>query len=206
MEKHFDGINNVLSDSQHNNMNNAESCTFESAALVSHTEEEICLLCKGDEVQEAACFACFDIAMPDEESKNGVKSFTIEAPCCKECRRSYQIIKYIPPLISAFICIIVIAALTVRGVFEFLASKFFALPIVVMLVMFALSLLLAELAKKMFIRKFSNGTHMNVFDIEEYAHLEELGAVELDATANMSQPVFSNEHLSKYKLKKDKSY
>lgn len=186
MEKHFD---------ETNNMNNAESCTENSAALMSHIEE--CLLCKDSSKNEAESYACFDIAMPDEDAEKEVSVTTLEVPCCKACRRRYQITRYFPMFVAALLCIITIAALSVRGVFEFLSAQFFALPIVVMIAMVAISLSVASVIKSLFIRCFSNKTHMNILKTDEYSYLADKGAVEINAKSKMSQPVFSNEHLSK---------
>ncbi len=191
MEKHFDETNNVQNETLYENMNNAESCTESSAALMSH-----CILCKDRDEQETACIACFDIAMPDVNAEKGVSVSTLEVPCCKDCRRHYQITKYIPPLIAGFLCIITIAVLSVRGVYDFLASKFFALPLVTMLAMVVISFSLASVIKTLFIRSFSKKTHMNILETDEYSVLKKNGAVEINAKSSISQPVFSNEHLS----------
>lgn len=178
MEQHFNTTKNY-----------DESCAH-GTALMSQTEE--CQLCKGDTTEEAACFALFDMAKADENAEKGVKLITLQVPCCQKCRRHYQIIKYVPTIVGALVCIMTIAALSVRGLYEYLAAVFFALPIVTMIAMLCVAIAAASIVKTMLISKFSKTTHLNIAN----SGIDTEGATEIKTNSSISCPVFSDELLS----------
>lgn len=208
--KNITETNNVYSVNAQNNEFNTESCTTKSAALVSQqngpkmsgcdvlADSAECVLCKENEKGSAECFACFDMAMLKQGTeKKKLKVFTVEAASCKKCRTKYNLIKYIPTFITLLISVIAVAILSVRTVYESLASCFFALPLVVMVAAVCVAMSVASVIKSLLINKYSRTTHLNVFELSGMAELKEQGAVELNAKSSISNPVFSDERLEK---------
>ena len=165
---------------------------------------EECTLCRGEEKGKKESYGIFDMGHADPRGRQrklslfNKKTFGFVIPlqfgCCKVCRRRFQLLNWLPMLVTVVIAGGTLLAVGRELVAEALRSVWRGLPLLVMLLAAALSFLLGSILTNALRARFNRETYM---DLKDHPLVRQMLSLdwEIVAEGKYPQPVFTKKRL-----------
>ena len=167
-----------------------------------------CVLCKGTEKGEAVCYGLTDLgnAKPEHTKRSSIgfkvrahagSIVPIQLSCCKDCKRRFLSVEYCTMVFTAVSLLIAVLLVAIRPICEALRGVWAGLPIAVFIGVSVLGYLISRIVRRALIKKHSQYTHLNVFDLPKLAQMKEMGWFELmeSKVKGYTKLVFSGKRL-----------
>jgi len=167
-------------------------------------EGDECLLCKGERGR-AECYALFDMSRPDREGdwtytvkkgaaqKLGAMVLPLQVCACKDCRRRYRRMEFLPTVLGLLIAGAGLALTTNTKFYKLAYNAASWLPVALFLAFVVIALLAAFFLRRALVSSYSKKMHMDVGEIEAINKLQKAGWREVEKkTAGASKLVFAN--------------
>ena len=167
--------------------------------------EERCTLCRGENRGERESFALFDMGHADPRARRKKlslfrnKTFGFVVPlqfaCCKDCRRRYQLLNWLPMLVTILILGIALLIVIREPVAQSLRNVWRGLPLLVMFLAAGASYLLGKVLARVLRARFNERTYM---DLRDHPLVQRMLAMDWECIAEgkYPQPVFTRKRLS----------
>ena len=167
---------------------------------------ETCVLCRGEEKNEAACYAMVDLGNhePPRESGYflGMKAkmrsgslLTVQLSCCASCRRRFKTLNYMYTILVVAVAALMMILLYYRPLYEAVAGVFLGFPLVLFLGTVGIAWAVSQSCRKKLIKKYEAHTYLQILEIPALAQMREKGWFELVPGRKVSRPVFSEKRL-----------
>lgn len=164
-----------------------------------------CVLCKG-EPNDADCYAMTDIGnpQPEREGRNalGLKTklrvgsmLPLQFSCCSACRKRHAAAANREVIITLAAAIIMLALLNFVPTAEAIAYLGSAVPLLSFIAVVGGVWLICRATRRRRIKKYSELTCMDIFEVQGMEELRERGWFEIYPNKDMSRLVFSKEPL-----------
>ena len=164
-----------------------------------------CALCRGEDKGRTENFGLFDMGHSDpRERKKKLSLFRrrtygfvipLQFGCCRDCRRKYQLLSWLPMLVTILILGSALLVVAHEPAAQALRNIWRGMPLVVILLAGALSYLAGKILSKVLRRRFSRTTCMDLREHPMVKRMAELGWESL-IDGKHPQPVFSRKRLS----------
>ena len=172
------------------------------AGLFSGSE---CSLCKGEHKGRRESYGLFDMGHADPRDRkkklslfrNKTYGFVIplQFGCCKDCRRRFQLLGWLPMLITIVILGAALLIVAQEPVAQGLRNVWRGLPLLVMVLAAGLSFLLGRVLTGVLRDRFNQRTYMDLRDHPLVQRMLSLGW-ETVVEGKYPQPVFTRKRLS----------
>ena len=167
---------------------------------------EDCALCRGEKKGRRESFGIFDMGHADPRERGGKKlslfrnktrAFVIplQFGCCRDCRRRFQIISWLPILVTIVIMGTALLMVVREPVAQSLRNVWRGLPLLVVLIAAGLSFLVSKVLANVLRARFNTRTYMDLRDHPMVQRMIALGWESL-AEGQYPQPVFTRKRLS----------
>ena len=166
---------------------------------------EGCTLCRGENPGQRESYGIFDMGHDDPRGRQKKlslfrgKTFGFVVPlqfgCCKACRRRYQLLGWLPMLITVVILGTALLLVSRETVAESLRNVWRGLPLLVMLLAAGLCFLLSKVLSNVLRARFNRHTYMDLRDHPLVRQMLSLGW-ETVAEGKYPQPVFTRKRLA----------
>ena len=175
----------------------------ESVASLFTAEE--CTLCRGEKKGKRESYGLFDMGHADPRStkkklslfRSKTYGFVIplQFGCCRDCRRRFQLLGWLPMLVTIVILGAALLIVAQEPVAQSLRNVWRGLPLVVMLLAAAASYLANKGLGNALRARFSRQTYMDMKDHPMIQRMISLGW-EIVPDGKYPQPVFTRKRLS----------
>ena len=165
---------------------------------------EECTLCRGEEKGKRESYGLFDMGHADPRDRKKKlslfrsKTYGFVVPlqfgCCRDCRRRYQLLGWMPMLVTIVILGGTLLIVSQEPVAQSLRDIWRGLPLVVIAVAAGLSYLLGKVVTKALRARFNRDTYMDLRDHPFMQRMISLGWESL-VEDKYPQPVFSRKRL-----------
>ena len=167
---------------------------------------ESCTLCKGERKGRRESYGLFDMghADPRERQKKKLSLFRgktygfvvpLQFGCCKDCRRRFQLLGWLPMLVTIVILGTALLVVAQEPVAQSLRDVWRGLPLLVMLLAGGLSFLASKVLTNALRARFNRRTCMDLKDHPMIRRMAALGWESL-VEDKYPQPVFTRKRLS----------
>ena len=173
--------------------------------IASLFTDESCTLCKGEKKGKRESWGLFDMGHADPRStKKKLSLFRkktygfvipLQFGCCRDCRRRFQLISWLPMLITILILGGTLLVVAQEPVAQFLRNGWRGLPLIVMLLAAGLSYLAGKILVKALWARFNRQTYMDLKDHPMVQRMTALGW-EPVLEGKYPQPVFTRKRLT----------
>ena len=166
--------------------------------------DEYCSLCRGEDRGERESFALFDMGHADPRARRRKlslfrnKTFGFVVPlqfaCCRDCRRRYQLLNWLPMLVAILILGAALLIVAQEPVAQSLRNVWRGMPLVVMLLAAGASFLLGKVLTRVLRARFNRRTRM---DLRDHPLVQRMLAMDWECIAEgkYPQPVFTRKRL-----------
>ena len=169
-------------------------------------EGEECVLCKGERKNRADCYAMADIGHPEpkREGRNAIGLKTklrigsmlpVQLSCCSNCRKKHNAASNREAAVTLTVAIIMLAVLNFTPTAEAIAAIGSYMPLLLFVIVVGGTWLIGRASRKSMIKKFSETTCMDIFDVPGLDEFTAKGWFEISPYKDMSRLVFSREPL-----------
>ena len=175
----------------------------EGVASLFTTEE--CTLCRGEQKGKRESWGLFDMGHADPRATKKKlslfrkKTYGFAIPlqfgCCRDCRRRFQLLSWLPMLVTIVILGGTLLVVAQEPVAQSLRNVWRGLPLVVMLVAAGLSFLAEKGLGKALRARFNRKTYMDMKDHPMVQRMISLGW-EIVPDGKYPQPVFTRKRLT----------
>ena len=167
---------------------------------------EDCTLCRGERKGKRESYGLYDMGHADPRARGKKKlnlfrsktyGFVIplQFGCCRDCRRRFQLIGWLPMLVTIVILGAALLVVAQEPVAQSLRNVWRGLPLLVMAFSAGLSYLLGKVLTKALRARFNRVTYMDLRDHPLVQRMTALGWENL-VEAKYPQPVFTRKRLS----------
>ena len=167
---------------------------------------EECALCKGEKKGRRESYGIYDMGHADPRKRKGQKlsifrkkasAFVIplQFGCCQGCRRRFQLIYWLPMLITIVILGAALLMVAQEPVAQSLRNVWRGLPLLVMLIAGGLSFLTSKILVNVLRARFNQRTYMDLKDHPVVQRMLALGWEDL-SEGKYPQPIFTRKRLS----------
>ena len=166
---------------------------------------EDCTLCKGERKGKRESYGLFDMGHADpRERKKKLKLFRsktygfvipLQFGCCKDCRRRYQLLSWLPMLVTIVILGGTLLVVAQEPVAQSLRNVWRGLPLIVMALAAGISWLVGRILVKVLRERFNQKTYMDLKDHPMVQRMTGLGWESI-LDGKYPQPVFTRKRLS----------
>ncbi len=165
---------------------------------------ETCSLCKGESKGQRECYGLFDMGHADPRARKKKlslfrnKAYGFVAPlqfgCCRDCRRRYQLMSWLPMLVTILILGIALLIVAREPVAQSLRNVWRGLPLLLMLLAAGVSWLLGKVLSNVLRARFNRRTYM---DLRDHPLVQRMLAIgwECIGEGKYPQPVFTRKRL-----------
>ena len=167
---------------------------------------ESCTLCKGERKGRRESYGLFDMghADPRERQKKKLSLFRgktygfvvpLQFGCCKDCRRRFQLLGWLPMLVTIVILGTALLVVAQEPVAQSLRDVWRGLPLLVMALAAAASFLVGKILTGILHARFNRETYVDLRDHPMVQRMTALGWESLVEDKYL-QPVFTTKRLS----------
>ena len=167
---------------------------------------EDCALCKGEKKGRKESYALYDMGHADPRAREKrklslfrKKAYGFVVPmqfgCCKACRRRFQLIGWLPMLVTILILGSMLLIVAQEPVAQSFRNIWRGLPLLAMLAAAGLSYVVSRVLSNALRDRFNGGTHMDLKDHPLVRRMAALGWESL-TEGKYPQPVFTRKRLS----------
>ena len=166
---------------------------------------EDCGLCKGEQKGKRDSYGLFDMGHADPRPRKKKlnlfhgKTYGFVVPlqfgCCRDCRRRYQLLGWLPMLVTIAILGGTLLIVAQEPVAQSLRNVWRGLPLVVMALAAGISYVLGKVLVKVLRDRFNQSTYM---DLKDHPLVQRMIALGWEAVAEgkYPQPVFTRKRLT----------
>ena len=164
-----------------------------------------CALCRGENKGKLDCYGLFDMGHADPRARkkklslfrNKTYGFVVplQFGCCRDCRRRFQLLGWLPMLVAILILGAALVAVAQEPVAQSLRNVWRGLPLLAMLLAAAVSFLLSKVLTNVLRARFNKRTCM---DLRDHPLVQRMLALDWECIAEgkYPQPVFTRRRLS----------
>lgn len=175
----------------------------EGVASLFTTEE--CTLCRGEQKGKRESWGLFDMGHADpRERKQKLKLFRsktygfvipLQFSCCRDCRRRFQLLSWLPMLTTIVILGGTLLIVAQEPVAQSLRNVWRGLPLVVMALAAGISWLLGKILVKVLRARFNQQTFV---DLKDHPMIQRMAALGWESILDgkYPQPVFTRKRLT----------
>lgn len=173
--------------------------------IASLFTDESCTLCKGEKKGKRESWGLFDMGHADPRStKKKLSLFRkktygfvipLQFGCCRDCRRRFQLISWLPMLTTILILGGTLLVVAQEPVAQSLRNVWRGLPLIVMLLAAGLSYLAGKILVKVLRDRFNQRTYMDLKDHPMVQRMMGLGWESI-LDGKYPQPVFTRKRLA----------
>ncbi len=166
---------------------------------------EACALCKGERKGKRESYCLLDMGHADPRSRKKKLSLfrgktygfliPLQFGCCRDCRRRFQLIGWLPLLTAIVIMGAALLAVAREPVAQSLRNVWRGLPLLVMLLAVGLSFLASKILTDVLRRRFNQYTYMDLKDHPMVRRMTSMGWETLTEGKHL-RPVFTRKRLS----------
>lgn len=169
------------------------------------TSEE-CSLCKGETKGKRESYGLFDMGHGDPRPgkkkklslfRNKIHGFVapLQFGCCRDCRRRYQLLSWMPMLVTILILGASLFVVAQEPVAQSLRNVWRGMPLLVMALAAGASCLLSKILTNVLRARFNERTYM---DLKDHPLVQRMLALDWECIAEgkYPQPVFTRKRLS----------
>ena len=166
---------------------------------------EACTLCRGENKGKRESYGLFDMGHADPRPRkkklslfrNKTYGFVVplQFGCCRDCRRRFQLLSWLPMLIAVVILGAALLAVAREPVAQSLRNVWRGLPLLVIALAAGVSYLLGRILTKVLRARFNERTYM---DLKDHPLVQRMLALDWECIAEgkYPQPVFTRKRLS----------
>ena len=166
---------------------------------------EECTLCRGEEKGKRESYGLFDMGHADPRDRKKKlslfrrKTYGFVVPlqfgCCRDCRRRYQLLGWMPMLVTIVILGGTLLIVSQEPVAQSLRGVWRGLPLLVMLLAAAASYLAGKGLVRVLRERFNRQTYM---DLKDHPMVQRMQALNWESIVDgkYPQPVFTRKRLS----------
>ena len=165
-----------------------------------------CTLCKGEGKGRRECYGLFDMghADPRPRKKEKLRLFRkksygfvipLQFGCCRDCRRRFQLIGWLPMLVTIVILGAALLVVAQEPVAQALRNVWRGLPLTIMVLAAGLSYLVGKVLTNVLRARFNQRTYMDLKDHPLIQRMLSLGW-ETIVDDRYPQPIFTRKRLS----------
>ncbi len=165
-----------------------------------------CVLCKGEKKNKADCYGMVDIGHPEpkREGRNAIGLKTklrigsmlpVQLSCCSSCRKKHNAASNREVAVTLTVAIIMLAVLNFTPTAEAIAAIGGYMPMLLFVAVVGGTWLIGKASRRSMIKKFSETTCMDVFEVPGLDEFKARGWFEISPYKDMSRLVFSKEPL-----------
>ena len=162
---------------------------------------DACALCKGEPDQKK-WYALTDIAHPEPRRKRATvlgiarepragTVLPIQIASCDACRRRYQVLSYLSPVIGTVFAASALIILSMRPIREPIAAIAEILPFLVFAAATTLGIVIGTFLRRALLKKYASLMHTDVMEMPILNGMARNGWFELNPDKGMSRLVFS---------------
>ena len=159
-------------------------------------EGEECVLCKGERKNRADCYAMADIGHPEpkREGRNAIGLKTklrigsmlpVQLSCCSNCRKKHNAASNREAAVTLTVAIIMLAVLNFTPTAEAIAAIGSYMPLLLFVIVVGGTWLIGRASRKNMIKKFSETTCMDIFEVPGLDEFKAKGWFEISPYKDM---------------------
>ncbi len=172
--------------------------------IASLFTDETCSLCKGESKGKRESYGLFDMGHADPRARKKKlslfrgKTFGFVVPlqfgCCKDCRRRFQLLSWLPMLVTILILGAALLIVAQEPVAQSLRNVWRGLPLLVMLLAAGLSFLTSKVLTRALRARFNERTYM---DLRDHPLVRRMLSLDWECVVEgkYPQPVFTRKRL-----------
>jgi len=168
--------------------------------------DENCVLCKNESSEPRKYYAFTDLGHAEPKLRQtgflGIRRaakmgsiLPVQLSCCKRCKNAFLLTEYLPICVGLLVSAGALIALSFRTIREMLLAITHALPFLAFVFVTLAGIALGLILRKTLVKRFSQRTHMNIFEIPKLKEMRRKGWFELYESRGVSKLIFSKNRL-----------